>query len=73
MDDETQKRLITIPSSGIAYAPASRSADELIEEPEFRGMGDGFGDALLKASFSLVSTLVASCLVRRVVGSRWDS
>ena len=73
MDDETQKRLITLPSSAIACAPASRSAEELIKEPKFRGVGDNFKEALLKASFSLVSPLVASCLVQGVVGSRWSS
>lgn len=73
MDDETQKRLITILSSGIAYALASRLADKLIKEPEVRGVGDDFKEALLKAGFSLVSTLIASYLVRQVVGSRWGS
>lgn len=73
MDDETQKRLITILSSGIAYGLASRLADRLIKEPEVRGVRDDFKEALLKAGFSLVSTLIASYLVRRVVGSRWGS
>lgn len=73
MDDETQKRLITILSSGIAYALASRLADRLIDEPEVRDVGDDVKEALLKAGFSLVSTLVASYLVRRIVGSRWGS
>ena len=70
MDDDTQKRLITILSSGIAYALASRLADRLIKEPEVRGVGDDFKEALLQASFSLASTLAASYLVRRVVGSQ---
>ena len=73
MDDETQKRLITILSSGIAYALASRLADRLIDEPEERGVSDDLKEALLKAGFSIVSTLVASYLVRQVVGSRWGS
>ncbi len=73
MDDETQKRLITILSSGIAYVLASRLADKLIKEPEVRGVRDDVKEALLKAGFSLVSTLVASYLVRQVVGSRWGS
>ena len=37
MDDETQKRLITILSSGTAYGLASRLADRLVKEPEVRG------------------------------------
>ncbi|MDP9424951.1 MAG: hypothetical protein M3P37_02675 [Actinomycetota bacterium] len=47
MGDETQKRLITILSSGIAYALASRLADRLIDEPEVRGVGDDVKEALL--------------------------
>ena len=73
MDNETQKRLITILSSGIAYALASRLADRLIQEPEVRGVRDDFKEAALQASFSLASTLVASYLIRRIVASRWGS
>lgn len=73
MNDETQKRLITILSSGIAYFLASKLADRFIKEPEVRGVRDDVKEALLKASFSLVSTVVASFIIRRVVGSRWGS
>lgn len=73
MNDETQKRLITILSSGIAYFLASKLADRLIKEPEVRGVRDDVKEAFLKASFSLVSTLLASFIIRRVVGSRWGS
>ncbi len=73
MNDETQKRLITILSSGIAYILAGRLADVLIKEPEVRGVKDDVKEALLKASFSLVSTVVASFIIRRVVGSRWGA
>lgn len=73
MNDETQKRLITILSSGIAYILAGRLADVLIKEPEVRGVKDDVKEALLKAGFSLVSTVVASFIIRRVVGSRWGA
>lgn len=73
MNDETQKRLITILASGIAYVLAGRLADRLIKEPEVRGVKDDVKEALLKAGFSLVSTVVASFVIRRVVGSRWGS
>ena len=46
MDDEAQKRLITMLSSGIACGPASRLADGLIKEPEVRGVRDDFKEAL---------------------------
>lgn len=73
MNDETQKRLITILSSAIAYFLASRLADRFISEPEVRGIRDDVKEAALKAAFSLVSTLVASFIIRQVVGSRWGS
>jgi hypothetical protein len=73
LNDETQKRLITILSSMIAYVLAGRLSDILIEEPEVRGVRDDVKEAFLKASFSLVSTIIASVVIRRVVGSRWGS
>lgn len=73
MNDETQKRLITILSSMIAYVLAGRLSDILIKEPEVRGVRDDLKEALLKAGFSLVSTMIASFVIRRVVASRWGS
>ncbi len=73
MNDETQKRLITILSSGIAYVLAGRLADRFIKEPEVRGIRDDVKEAVLKAGFSLVSTVIASFIIRRVVSSRWGS
>lgn len=73
MNDETQKRIITILSSGIAYALASRLADRFIDEPEERGIRDDVKEAALKAVFSIASTVIASIIVRRVVGSRWGA
>jgi len=71
VNDEAQKRAITILSSGIAYLLASRLADKLIQEPEVRGVRDDVKEALLKAAFSLASTVVASFVIRRVVAGRW--
>jgi uncharacterized membrane protein len=73
LNDETQKRLITILSSMIAYVLAGRLSDLLIKEPEVRGVRDDLKEALLKAGFSLVSTIIASFVIRRVVASRWGS
>lgn len=73
MNDETQKRVITILSSIIAYGLASRLSDVLIKEPEVRGVKDDVKEALLKATFSLASTIIASIIIRRIVGSRWGS
>jgi hypothetical protein len=65
--------MITILSSVIAYLLASRLADRFIKEPEVRGVRDDVKEAILKAGFSLVSTIVASFVIRRVVGSRWGT
>lgn len=73
MNDETQKRVITILSSGIAYFLASRLSERFIDVPEERGIQDDIKEATLKAAFSLAATVVASIIVRRVVGSRWGS
>ena len=70
MDDETQKRIITILASAIAYLLASRLADRFVEQPEVRGIRDDLKEALLSAASSLILTIVASLVIRRVVGKR---
>ena len=54
----------------MAFVLASRLAEDLIEAPEVRGVGDDVKEGLLQASFSLLSTVVASVLIRRALGSR---
>ena len=70
MGDETQKRIITILASVVAYLLASRLADRFVEQPEARGIGDDLKEALLSAASSLILTIVASLVIRRVVGRR---
>ncbi|HEV3477511.1 MAG TPA: hypothetical protein VG127_08525 [Rubrobacteraceae bacterium] len=69
MDDETQKRVITILASAVAYLLASRLSDRLVEQPEARGIRDDLKEALLSAATSLVLTIIASLLIRRLVGN----
>ena len=38
--------------------------------PEGRGVVDDFKDALLKASVSVIATVIASMIIRRLAGSR---
>ena len=71
MNDETQKRLISILSTGIAYVLASQLAERIIKEPEVRGVRDDVKEALLQAGFSLASTIIASILLRQILSSRW--
>ncbi len=70
MSDDTQKQLISVIATGIAFVLASRLAEDLIDAPEVRGVGDDVKEGLLQASFSLLSTVVASALIRRALGSR---
>lgn len=70
MNEETQRRLITMTSTALAGLLASKLADRLIQVPEERGVKDDFKEALLKAGFSLASTVVASILIRRLLGRR---
>jgi hypothetical protein len=70
MDDETQKRVITVLASAVAYLLASRLADRFVEQPEARGIGDDFKEALLSAASSLILTIIASLLIRRLVANR---
>jgi len=73
VNDETQKRAITMLSTGIAYLLASRLADRFLDEPEERGVADDLKEALVKASFSIASTVIASIIIRRIVSSRWGT
>ena len=70
MDDETQKRIITILASVMAFLLASRLADRFVEQPEVRGIRDDLKEAVLSAASSLILTIVASLVIRRVVGRR---
>ena len=70
MNDATQKRLISILSTAISFVLASRLAEKLIQEPEVRGVRDDVKEALLQAGFSLVSTIIASILIRQLIGKR---
>ena len=70
MSDDTRKQLISVIATGIAFVLASRLAEDLIDAPEVRGMGDDMKEGLLQASFTLLSTVVASILIRRALGSR---
>jgi len=62
-----------IVSTGIAGFLSSRLAEKFIDIPEERGIQDDVKEALLKAAFSVTSTVIASVLIRRVLGSRWGS
>ena len=70
MSDDTQKRLISVLATAIAFVLASRLAEDFLDQPETRGVSDDVKEGLLQASFSLLSTVVASALIRRALGGR---
>jgi hypothetical protein len=70
VDDDKKKSVITIPATAIAYLLASRLADRFVDQPEVRGIRDDLKEGFLSAASSLILTIVASVVIRRVVGSR---
>jgi hypothetical protein len=73
MDDETRKRVIMILASVVAYLLASRLSDRFVEQPEARGIRDDLKEALLSAASSLILTIIASLVIRRVVDGQRDA
>jgi hypothetical protein len=54
----------------VAYLLASRLAERLVDQPEVRGVRDDLKEGLLSAASSLALTVLASVVIRRVVGGR---
>ncbi len=70
MDDDKLKRMIMILATVVAYVLASRLAERLVDQPEVRGIRDDVKEGLLSGTSSLLLTVVASVVIRRVLGSR---
>ncbi len=70
MNEETQKRIITMASTALAGLLATKLADKLIKVPEERGVKDDIKEAALKAGFSVIATVVASVVIRQIMGRR---
>jgi hypothetical protein len=73
VNEDMQRKAIMLLATGIAGLLSSRLADKFIDVPEERGIQDDVKEAFLKAAFSVASTLIASVVIRRVLGSRWGS
>ncbi len=73
MSEETQRRLITILATGMSSVLASQLSEKFLDVPEERGVQDDVKEALLKATFTLASTVAASMIIRNVVSKRWGS
>ena len=70
MDDETKKSAIMILATVVAYLLASRLANRFVNQPEVRGVRDDLKEGLLSGASSLLLTVVASVVIRRVMGGR---
>ena len=70
VDDGTKKRAIMILATVVAYLLASHLADRFVDQPEVRGVRDDLKEGLLSGASSLLLTVVASVVIRRVVGGR---
>jgi hypothetical protein len=70
VDDDKLKRMIMILATVVAYVLASRLAERLVDQPEVRGIRDDVKEGLLSGTSSLLLTVVASVVIRRVLGSR---
>ena len=54
----------------VAYLLANRLADRLVDQPEVRGIRDDLKEGLLSGASSLLLTVVASLVIRRVLSGR---
>jgi hypothetical protein len=70
VSDEKQKQLISVLSTAIAFVLATRLAEGLVDQPEVRGVKDDVKEGLMQAAFSLLATVAASVLIRRILNSR---
>jgi hypothetical protein len=70
VDDDKLKRVIMILATVVAYVLASRLAERLVDQPEVRGIRDDVKEGLLSGTSSLLLTVVASVVIRRVLSGR---
>ncbi len=71
MDDQTQRRLLTVLAIAIAMG-LTRPLSNFIEEqiPERRGIGDDAAEAILQGLVRAAAVLLASVVVRQIARSR---
>ncbi len=70
MNEDRLKSAIMVLATVVAYVLASRLAERFVDQPEVRGLRDDVKEGLLSAASSLLLTVVASVVIRRVVGGR---
>ena len=73
MSDDTQKQLISVIATAIAFVLASRLAENLVDQPERRGTGHYPKEGLLQGGVYPGWTGISSGLDRRGMGGRRDS
>jgi hypothetical protein len=72
MDPRQQQWLVSALAGTVVTFLGRPLSDQFFGEvpPEGRGVVDDFKEALLKASVSVVATVIASMIIRRLAGSR---
>jgi len=68
-----QKRIVLILSTALAAWTATKLAGMFLDEPEERESKDDVKEALVQGTFSVLATIVASRVIRDVLGKRWGS
>ncbi len=69
MSEEAQERLVTILAAVIGAALSGPLISRFVEAPEERGIGGDLKEAAIKAGPTMVSTVIASVLVRQLLRS----
>jgi len=68
MNEETQQRVVTLLAAGIAFGISRYVTDRFIDIPDERGIKDDVLEAVLKGATTATSTVLASLLVRHLLG-----
>jgi hypothetical protein len=68
-----QKRIVLILSTAMAAWTATKLAGMFLDEPEERGSEDDIKEALMQGTFSVLTTIAASRLIRDVLSKCWGS
>ena len=67
MNDETQQRVVTVLAAGMLFALSRLVTQRFIRVPERRGVKDDILEAVLKGGTTVISTVLASVIMRRLL------
>ncbi len=67
MSEEAQERLVTILAAVLGATVSGPLASRFVEAPEDRGIGEDIKEGVIKAVGTMISTVIASVLVRQLL------